>query len=75
MSILTDALVDLIEREPENAEPLVVKMLEDPQADQLLAELKVKSPASVDALAKLYDTSKPVRDAFDKLMAKRPHHN
>ena len=53
---LTGALVELMHTEPDTAEPILLKMLGDPQVDQLLAEYSQKAlPAPVDARLALRD--------------------
>ena len=70
-SPVVDAIVFLMETQPRTMVPVILRMLEDPEADQLLAEAKTVNPRFVDAFVNMYNSIEDVRLAFDKLRAER----
>jgi hypothetical protein len=65
---LTGALVELMHTEPDTAEPILLKMLGDPQVDQLLAEMIAKDPTAKAALVKMSTHSEALKKAFARVI-------
>ena len=64
------AFVELMQTDPATAEPLLLKMLADPHATQLLAELVATHPNGRSTLLKMSTYSSALEHAFTKLITK-----